>query len=510
MRQVAGLAAVVAALAASAAPADANEGDLDATFGENGYALGTTYSPVLASQSDGSIILATDKQLTRLTSAGVADPTFGSGGVADPPGDGFITDVAVDGQDRILVGIGRVTESASAPSQVVRLTENGQVDASFSGDGSVPTGGSSSYRAPIAVTAAGEVATVGSSPTQLLVLDDSGSPKASFSGDGEVETAGVIDDIAVRPDGAVIVLSSLSGSTESTRLIQAFGASGTPVPDFAPAASGAVPLPQSDYRSRSISVGPDQAIYFSTIAAGVQLGPSGGYCGESVQRITRDGQIDPSYRFSVGCGSSFTVDRAGQLLFVTGTEIIRASPNGKRDKSFGVDGAFRPFPNACGGSVVGLTVTSGNAIAATTGLGGGSACTSDAATFRLAGGGADDADLDGVLDEKDRCPFVAGPGMPKGCRTLSRSISVHGASRKLIAGRMTSGYGSCQSGRIRLRFVPLGGGGNVKTRRAGLRKGRWKVAIELAPGRYRATAKMNRRPPLFLCSRAKSNAFVVG
>jgi uncharacterized delta-60 repeat protein len=131
-----------------------SNGTLDATFGTNGRvqintASGASVVRVVALLSNGSILgagtLAGKPMLVRLTSAGVADATFGTNGIVEFDGGlSGITDMKVDGTGKI-VGCGRLTSNPNA-LVVFRRNTDGTADNTFNMTGflqvaQVPAGG---------------------------------------------------------------------------------------------------------------------------------------------------------------------------------------------------------------------------------------------------------------------------------------------------------------------------------------------------------------------------------
>lgn len=141
-------------------------GDLDTTFGTAGWfsqnlSVGTNAEQPhgIDLQSDGSIVVAAtvdhagatdardrDVAVFRLTPAGALDTTFGAAGIAlldlsdgeaEPaPSTAYAADsswnLVVDGSDRILVAVGMKRDGATDTDfGVVRLTEDGTLDATF-------------------------------------------------------------------------------------------------------------------------------------------------------------------------------------------------------------------------------------------------------------------------------------------------------------------------------------------------------------------------------------------
>jgi uncharacterized delta-60 repeat protein len=127
-------------------------GALDTTFSDDGYATFTnsgnpTDGRAVAVQSDGKIVVAgTDKYgaadgaayIARLTPNGTLDPTFSGDGIQivhfGTNREDDATDIVIQPDGKILVA-GYTELNDSADFFVVRLTTTGVLDSSFSGDG---------------------------------------------------------------------------------------------------------------------------------------------------------------------------------------------------------------------------------------------------------------------------------------------------------------------------------------------------------------------------------------
>ncbi|MEM9593375.1 MAG: Ig-like domain repeat protein, partial [Acidobacteriota bacterium] len=205
-------------------------GDLDCSFGTGGtiiHDLGSIESALDGQlQSDGKIVTFGSAsgaiRLTRFLPSGELDTTFGSGGtvVHAIAGLGSGGSLAVDSQDRLLVGSG-ITVSAGASTDqevfVARFTSDGALDPAFGGgDGwtsfdFTPETAEEGTEAAVAVVvdasdrpivggssdANGPVFNPSDSNLAVARLDTSGVLDTSFDGDGIsiASSAGAVDDI---------------------------------------------------------------------------------------------------------------------------------------------------------------------------------------------------------------------------------------------------------------------------------------------------------------------------
>lgn len=199
---------------------DRDSTPLDA-FGVGGKAtLGVAGGGTGLALQHGQIVVAAGS-VARLNPAGVLDPGFGVGGTA-PTGPIGVSAVAVQPDGRI-VGAG-----VSSPFDfgVVRLTVNGPLDGTFSGDGWVTTDfGAGEIARAVAIQPDGKIvaagfsapiASVGSFSAALArynpdgSLDDGGASDTTqmdgFGTNGRVTTAGMEGRaVALQPDGRIVV-----------------------------------------------------------------------------------------------------------------------------------------------------------------------------------------------------------------------------------------------------------------------------------------------------------------
>ncbi len=123
-------------------------GQTDPSLGQNGTALTSAifkYPVAIVIQSDGKTLVADESgRLIRVRRNGAPDPTFGNGGIASiplTPGEGFIRDMVLSEDERILLLINTSTYSSQTLSyttttRVTRLTNSGQPDPSYGTAGS--------------------------------------------------------------------------------------------------------------------------------------------------------------------------------------------------------------------------------------------------------------------------------------------------------------------------------------------------------------------------------------
>jgi uncharacterized delta-60 repeat protein len=214
-RATTALCAALLALAV-AGPATAAPGDLDSTFATGGVFTApfmTTFpgaedSHSVAVDSQGRVYLSATQEpqlngganrkvnVVRLSSAGVPDPSFGTGGTATLPTTGDVRNagIVIDAQDRPIVLVNRYETAAAWQIGLTRLTTGGLPDPGFGGgDGVIEMGlpdtPYNTWPAGIALDSGGGILVVGT-----LIACSGGCTRASgfvarFSGsDGTLDT----------------------------------------------------------------------------------------------------------------------------------------------------------------------------------------------------------------------------------------------------------------------------------------------------------------------------------
>ncbi len=232
-------------------------GAVDASFGSSGFVrldLTSNEEVVygLALQADGKIIAvgqaipsSTDFAIVRLTTAGIQDPTFGTGGLVtlDVAGSGY-TDVAkavaVQGDGSILVA-GTYGTSSYSHIAVAKFTSTGALDTSFGVSG-VATASIGSYGddvAGFAVQSDGKIVVASQADfsdfryASLARFTAAGVLDTSFSSDGLLHQA--LNDwsyndspaaVFLQSDGKIVVAGSSTTSTYSALSLGRFGSAG--------------------------------------------------------------------------------------------------------------------------------------------------------------------------------------------------------------------------------------------------------------------------------------------
>lgn len=185
-----------------------SNGSLDKTFGANGiFVLPGSFGfyAALAIQPDGKILLGTsaggvDSEMDRLTTTGHLDASFGSGGRVTFQDTSFLG-MGLQPDGRILAGL---IPLFGGPSRVARLLSNGSTDTSFGTNGlAFPPGGTG----PLEALGNGEILVFGGLISRLT---SSGAIDTTFGVNGQLlaQTVGH----AAAADGDILVAGTLSSN----------------------------------------------------------------------------------------------------------------------------------------------------------------------------------------------------------------------------------------------------------------------------------------------------------
>lgn len=204
-------------------------GTLDPTFSGNGWVAtnftgGDEFAFGMALQADGKIVAAGRAgrlggrfAVVRYTPGGVLDPTFsGDGRVAVDftPGDDRADHVVIQADGKIVAAGTANYFSSSARFAVVRLSDNGALDSSFSGDGKVTTNLVAGFDGAFGLAVQpsdGKIVAGGQAGRRVALLryTDTGALDPAFSGDGKAFvdfTAGTdyAEELEIQADGKIV------------------------------------------------------------------------------------------------------------------------------------------------------------------------------------------------------------------------------------------------------------------------------------------------------------------
>ncbi len=275
-------------------------GTLDAGFGAGGVAIvafGDLFDEATRGlvQPDGKVVAAghtlvepgrTEIAVARLTTAGELDSSFGAGGgvrlsVGEVPGIESVNSIALDASGRIvLAGVARYGAGPSRMVALIRLTPYGEPDATFGTNGVVTT--------------------------------KVGGPDSSSSA----------HDVAIQPDGKIVVAVDRSGTTHLT--VARYTASGTLDPTFGTDGIASVEMWNPDGKLTETSV---VTLDGGTILlGGNRLVTSAGGSELLVARLTSTGALDTTSFFGSGTARFLKTSEAGENEALS--EIL-VEPDGK-------------------------------------------------------------------------------------------------------------------------------------------------------------------------------------
>lgn len=275
------------------------DGAIDAAFGDTGVALLGTAPGSLHVLADGSFLVVGSAgpgilRLTRVTTAGVLDATFGTGGVVETPGVSTLVRGVGEQPD------GKVVVNLFDPDDVVlvRYETDGDLDATFGTGGILET-------------------SVGANVDWIFMV---------MQGDGKMVVVGIDDD------GLALARFDANGSLDAT-----YGTGGI--------VTEAVPFLVAPFAAQGIQVRsqPDDSV----LVLGWQT-HGGDLSNHAVFRFSDTGARDPSFGiggalesslFHAPMGLSTLLD--GRILLrgspanVSGTAIERYDADGQLDLTFG-------------------------------------------------------------------------------------------------------------------------------------------------------------------------------
>jgi uncharacterized delta-60 repeat protein len=266
-------------------------------------------------QPDGKILAAglgsqtaTDAfAITRYTADGAGlDPGFNGGAPvvfrpANESSDAFDVDSAPAGK---VVAVGEIKPGGVGQVAVVRRTDSGAPDMSFSGDGEIVIDlpGGSEQALAVEVLADGSMLVAGSAASGafLLKLTEAGALDGGFGGGGfairdlgsSASPSGNIQDVHVLPDGRILATGDSDGPGSLQFFAARFTASGDLDPTFATGGVLRRDPTAADDAGSALAVLPDGRI----VIAGYRNfdDPTAG--GDTwLQRLTPDGALDPSF-----------------------------------------------------------------------------------------------------------------------------------------------------------------------------------------------------------------------
>jgi uncharacterized delta-60 repeat protein len=355
---------------------------LDPTFGGAGKVTGGYWSTAMAVQADGKLIVVGGTAATGSNSGfavrrynvnGTLDTAFGVNGLATAeitPGFDHAQAVAIAPDGKIVVG-GYVNGGPNWDFGVARFTASGQLDTTFSGDGKITSSlGGSEHCSAIAVQSDGKVIAAGGSRDGLTIIRytaDGAGHDDTFNGSGVFTTlfpsslgfsGGAAYGVTVQADGKIVATGTdVGGNSVSKMVLVRLTPSGVPDASFDGDGKVVTDLPGLYDQGHAVRVQPD-----GKILVGGQSDASFENGNLALVRYTAAGALDTG--FGTG-GSGFiltdlggdneringvTLQGDGRIVAAgvasasTGSQdgvLLRYTPAGALDPSFGSGGAFR-------------------------------------------------------------------------------------------------------------------------------------------------------------------------
>jgi uncharacterized delta-60 repeat protein len=329
-------------------------GTPDLSFGPNGISVvpfeGKPGQPRginrIARQGDGKLIAAglgagatADAfAVARYLSSGQLDPEFGDAGlrVLEPEGPGEAQGLDPAPEGKTVVSGYRITGGTKYEPAVLRLTSEGDPDATFA---AAPPVGFAHFKLPgtenavaRAVRALGDGSVIAGGESEagawLAKLDSEGKLDMGFGSGGfaiqnfgtPTEPAGEFEDLQIQPDGKIVAVGTAFVGGNDEQLVAArFTRGGDLDPSFG---TGGVftlnPTPSLDFAT-SMTILPDGRILIAGGRGVIQDSPNGDTW---LVRLTANGQLDPSF----GTGGQTTASASPGIDIAYGLAV---QPNGR-------------------------------------------------------------------------------------------------------------------------------------------------------------------------------------
>jgi uncharacterized delta-60 repeat protein len=278
-----------------------SDGVPDPSFGEDGFAASPGF-PINAAAllADGRITVAGDVDFSntlgvaRYLATGAFDTSFS--------GDGIFQNQAVPAAFAVFPAAGNRTLVVAA-GEVVRLTEGGNLDPDFDGDGRKPVAMGFTSGASALLDANGRIVAAGASQSAIAVarFTVDGVLDTHFSGDGKVSVSGIVVGgraaLAIDPHGRILLAGTALNGTLCCAGFAAARLNGTGQLDASFDGDGVkvVPIVGTDI-ARGVAVREDGAIMLvGTTTNNVNTADY------AATRLADDGSVDTSF----GAGGLF-------------------------------------------------------------------------------------------------------------------------------------------------------------------------------------------------------------
>lgn len=293
-------------------------GVLDASFGGTGVVyvnfVGDDYAYGVAVDSMNRVLVVGnagyDFGVARLTAGGALDASFGVGGkvtIAFGTFDDIASAVAVDSSDRpVIAGFTNDGTGSNDDFAVARLTTAGALDTTFNGTGKqvIVFGPSYDDASGVAIDSLGRVVIAGDSQINggynfaIARLSNDGELDASFGAGGKVLLSGApyANAMALDSQNRVVVVGEGGlGSTFDFAVVR-LTTTGTPDPGFNGSGWQYVAFGDSDDRANAVAIDAHDRV----VVAGLTFGANADF---GIARLTVDGALDGTF----GAGGKTTV-----------------------------------------------------------------------------------------------------------------------------------------------------------------------------------------------------------
>jgi len=265
-------------------------------------------------------------------------------------------EVLVDSQDRILMPLNITTQTSEGSFQslrwAVRLTRNGDIDASF-GDQGVFQFSDELTNRPDIYNVDGLDRLVGTDGRNLVRLNNVGQLDSSFGQNGVASVNSPAGDafaahLTTRADQSIVVLLSRQVATQGdSGYVKQFNEDGSVGTWFADA--GVAVVPRANFSTDSFFTEQYDQMTLDDQGRTYLTG------NRSVLRLTQNGQLDPTYGsqglailprsmlsdgeyYQFGTGSGVVIDAQGRAIVSAYLGFVRLDAFGDLDETFSQDG----------------------------------------------------------------------------------------------------------------------------------------------------------------------------
>ena len=205
------------------------DGTLDTGFNTGGT-VGVNGTAVdVALQSDGKIVIGgafttargtTQNYIARLNIDGTLDTGFNTGGTVGV--NNSVVDIAVQSDGKIVIGGGFTTARGTTRNYIARLNTDGTLDTGFNTGGTVGVNGivrAVALQPDGKIVIGGEFTTArGTTQNRIARLNTDGTLDTGFNTGGTVGVNGIVRDVALQPDGKIVIggdFTTARGTTQN-------------------------------------------------------------------------------------------------------------------------------------------------------------------------------------------------------------------------------------------------------------------------------------------------------